>query len=454
MSGDTILKKLIGRTPFLKDALDHHMLEVISGASTAFVLKAVGTGLAFLFNVVLARKLGVEGAGLYFLAFTVISIAGVLSCAGLDNALLRFVASSAAAGDWTAVKGACRKGLIISAAASVASAVLVFSASPWIAKEVFSKPELAGVLRWMSLAIFPMSMLVIYSEMLKGLKLIMKSHLVQGVLVWLFSLTGILFLSGIWGVYGAVWAFIAASFATAVIAIILWRRAAPQLKGIKGNFRLNKLLDSSVPLFLVSAMYLVIQWTSTFALGIWGTKAEVGVFSVAFRTAMLISFVLIAVNSIAAPKFAALYSLGDMDALGKTARNSARLLTLMAAPVLALFIIFPSRIMGVFGEDFRQGGMILAILAAGQFVNVSTGSVGYLLMMSGNERILRNNVAFAAAVNVALNALLVPRYGILGAAAATALSVSLLNITASYLVYKKINIKTIPWPDLKRWSDG
>lgn len=306
----------------------------------------------------------------------------------------------------------------------------------------------------MSLAIFPMSMLVIYSEMLKGLKLIMKSHLVQGVLVWLLSLTGILFLSGVWGVYGAVWAFIAASFVTAVVATILWRRAVPQLKGIKGNFRLNKLLDSSVPLFLVSAMYLVIQWTSTFALGIWGTKAEVGVFSVAFRTAMLISFVLIAVNSIAAPKFAALYSLGDMDALGKTARNSARLLTLMAAPVLALFIIFPSRIMGVFGEDFRQGGMILAILAAGQFVNVSTGSVGYLLMMSGNERILRNNVAFAAAVNVALNALLVPRYGILGAAVATALSVSLLNITASYLVYKKINIKTIPWPDLKRWSDG
>ena len=79
------------------------MAEIVRGASIAFILKIIGAALAFAFNIVLARLLGAEGTGIYFLAFTVCIIASVFGRMGLDNVILRFIASNAATEDWDAV---------------------------------------------------------------------------------------------------------------------------------------------------------------------------------------------------------------------------------------------------------------------------------------------------------------------------------------------------------------
>ena len=83
------------------------------------------------------------------------------------------------------------------------------------------------------------------------------------------------------------------------------------------------------------------------------------------------------------------------------------------------------------------------------FVNVITGSVGFLLMMSGNERLLMNNIASSALISLLLSFMLIPHYGIIGAAVATAMSVIVRNIMASYFVYRAMKIVTIPWPGFK-----
>ena len=130
-----------------------------------------------------------------------------------------------------------------------------------------------------------------------------------------------------------------------------------------------------MPLFWVMLMNLVMNWTASFLLGVWGTKSDVGIFNVAARTAQVTSFILIAVNSIAAPKFAELYNQGNKAALGRLARRSTWLMTLVASPVLLLFVLFPGRIMALFGKPFEGGAAVLGILSIGQFVNVVTGSV-------------------------------------------------------------------------------
>lgn len=85
--------------------LDSHMQELIRGASTAFVLKVFAAGLGFGFNVVLARLLGADGAGLYYLTLTIVTIAATLGCVGMNNAVIRFVAANAVIENWVAVKG-------------------------------------------------------------------------------------------------------------------------------------------------------------------------------------------------------------------------------------------------------------------------------------------------------------------------------------------------------------
>ncbi len=189
---------------------------------------------------------------------------------------------------------------------------------------------------------------------------------------------------------------------------------------------------------------MLLNWAPTFFLGIWGTKADVGVFGAAWRTAMLTSFILVSVNSIVAPKFAALYSQGDMVGLASTARKSAMMMTLFAAPILLLFVVAPEFVMRIFGKGFESGGLLLTILAIGQFVNVATGSVGYLLIMCGRERLMRNNTLVVGVFSVGMNLVFIPLFGALGAAVAGALSLAIFNLGAFYLVWKSLDIWTLP----------
>jgi O-antigen/teichoic acid export membrane protein len=433
------------RIPPLYD-LDQHMREVLRGASTAFVMKAFGAGLEFGFNLLLARMLGAEGVGIFFLALTASSIATVFGRMGLDNTLVRFVAGNAAAGDWGAVRGVYRKAMLFAASASVASSVVLFAISPWLADSLFHKPELIYPMRCMAIAVVPVTLLILHSEALKGLKRVFAATLVQfqGVGFSALSLVGLYLAGRIWGVLGAVWAYTLAAMVIALLGFFLWLAATPQLRETTGFFPTRELLHSSLPLFWVASMNLVMQWTSSITLGIFGTTADVGIFNAASRTALLTSFILIAVNTIAAPKFAELYRQRDLAALGSTARNCARLMTLLALPVLLFFSFCPRWVMGWFGPEFVGGASALMILATGQFVSVAAGSVGYLLMMSGHERHMRNNVTLAAVVNVISNLILVPAAGVLGAALAKTITVVTFNLVAVYLVWLTLRIQTIP----------
>lgn len=424
----------------VRERLGPHMTEIMGAASVAFALKVLGAGFAFGFNVLLARMLGADGAGIYFLALTAAAIAGVLGRMGLDNALLRFTAAGAAVEDWAAVQGVYRKGMSFALCASAASALVMFVIAPWLANNVFSEPRLASPLRWMALAVVPMTLLSLHAEMLKGLKRIRDSLLVQRVGVPALSLLGLTLVGRHWGVNGAVLAHVLATCGMALVGIALWRVATPRLKGVSSRFETRELLGSSIPLFWVTSTMLMMNWTATIALGVWGTKADVGLFGAAYRTATLTSFMLIAVNSIAAPKFAELYRQGDMESLGSTARNCAKLATALATPALLLFMLAPGWVMGIFGPQFSMGASLLAILAIGQFVNVATGSVSYLLMMTGHERLMRNSALVAGGTNVVLAAILIPRFGVVGAAIATATSLALQNLVASYFVYKKMDL--------------
>ncbi len=424
---------------------DEHTIELLKGSSVAFTLKVIGAAISFGFNILLARMLGSEGAGIYFIALTMTTVGAVFGRMGLDNALLRFVAIGQSSENWVSVKGVYVKGFTFAFLASTAMALLIYTLSPWIASSVFSKPYLKTPIQWMSLAIVPIAMVMLYSEALKGLKRIRDSQLLQGVSVPTLSVIGLLVVGSNYGANGAVWAYTFASFVSCLVGLMLWHLATPQLKGIKGIFSTGKLLGSSMPLFRASIMNLIMNWTPIFMLGIWGAKAEVGVFGIATRTAFLMSFILMSVNTIVAPKFATLYSKNDFTSLSSTARNATKLILLLATPLFLLFIAFPELIMGIFGPEFKSGSSLLVILVIGQYIHVSTGPVSLLLVMSENERLLSNIITTVALVNIALNFLVIPIAGPLGAAFVTAACLASLNLICAFFIWSRLRIITIPF---------
>ena len=278
------------------------MREIVRGASIAFMVRLLGGGLAFGFNVLVARILSPENTGVFFLAFAIITIANTIGRLGLDNALVRFIAAGAAIKDWRAVKGVCTKGIRFSALVSSGITLICLAGAPFISCQLFAKPELAEPLRWMSLSILPMTLFFLYSEMLKGFKLIFQSQLVASVILPAISILGLWFFGSRFGIMAAVWAHNLAAFAAILLGIIFWYRATRHLDCLGGHFEIRRLLDSSMPLLWVNIMNVMMTWLPIFLLGLWCNSAGVGFYSVANRVSILIALLLIAINSICAPK--------------------------------------------------------------------------------------------------------------------------------------------------------
>ena len=111
-----------------------------------------------------------------------------------------------------------------------------------------------------------------------------------------------------------------------------------------------------------------------------------------------------------------------------------------SVPAFVALVAVPAWWMGWFGDAFAVGATCLVWLAVGQVVNALCGPVMYLLNMTGHERPAQRIVWIAALGNLALNVWAIPRFGIEGAAVATAFSMALWNVAAAVAVKRLLGL--------------
>ena len=423
--------------------IEPQVREILKSSATAFFFKISATVLNFVYNALLARKLGADGIGVYFLAATIVTISSVIARLGLDNAMLRYVALHSENKNWSGVLGVYKIGMKATFLLSSIIAISIYYSSTDISQKIFAKQELSTLLKIMSISIVPYSLLTLYSELLKGIKMIRSSLFVNGLAIPSVCIPIFLIIINQFDIVYAAISYTVATAITLVVAHYFWITSVP-IEGVRAFFDSKLLFSTSLPLFLVAIMNLLIGWSDIIILGILLDSKSVGVYSIVLRVAAMTGFVLFAVNSIVAPKFAALYDSRDMTALTILARLSAKIMIISTFPVLLAFIIFPSWLLSLFGPEFKEGAIALVILSLGQFVNVSTGPVGYLLIMTGNQKAVQNATFFAAVSNVVLISILAPVFGINGAAAGSAISLAIMNIFLFWIVRWKLNIIIFP----------
>lgn len=429
------------------------MHDVLHGAGWAFGLRCLGAGTAFLFNVVIARMLGANEAGLFFLALAIVTVVASAARLGLDKVLLRVTAQYAANQQWTPIR---RLGIQTVCGIFLVSSVLALSLylqAPWIAREVFAKPALAELMQGFAFGVVFLSLYPLAGEMLRGLYRIKAAQFILEMGMPLLSLVFLLLLSWIWSfnVVTVVWAFLlAAACLTGFGWYLLLTAVALPSPALAPEERWSRLLRDGLPLLGVLLADLAILWMPILALGYWGTASDVGVLHVAVRTAMLTSLILTAVNAALAPKMAVLYQKHDKAALEDITRKCTLMMCLAASPILIGCFLYPEFVLSLFGSSFVRGAQALMIIALGEMVNVWTGSVGSLLMMTGHERILWFNNLGVLLLNGLLVIWLVPVYGLFGAAATVALTVALKNIMAAILVKKYVGVLTFPTLSFQR----
>ena len=227
-----------------------------------------------------------------------------------------------------------------------------------------------------------------------------------------------------------------------IAAITLWfsqRNVHFKLTG----YRDPELTHASMNLWTASIMSLAVQWSGILIAGAMLPAEDVALLTAAQRTAMLTSFVLMVVNMVVAPRYARLWKEGNIERIQYLAKWSTRGMIVMVLPIVAVMMILPENVMGLFGEGFEEAAVLLMILAVGQFVNVATGSVGYLLNMSGHERDFNRVTLMTGPLSVILAFFMTYFYGALGTAVAVSIGVAVQNIGAAIIVKLRLGFISI-----------
>jgi O-antigen/teichoic acid export membrane protein len=201
----------------------------------------------------------------------------------------------------------------------------------------------------------------------------------------------------------------------------------------------KKLITFSLPVTFVEFFYFIQRWIGTLMLGYFATPRDVGIFGAVDRVLPLVSLPLESLNVIFFPMISSLYGEKALSKLEHLFKLGTKWAISLSLPLFLSLSIFARPIMNIFGTAFIQGAPVLVILSAAQMVRVSVGSTGPMLMMTGHQNISLANTFCTALITITLNYFLIPRYGIIGAGVANAISVIVINIVEVTEIYYLLN---------------
>jgi O-antigen/teichoic acid export membrane protein len=405
--------------------------------------RVMGVLFVVVFNIWVARALGANDAGLLFLSLTIVFVVSVAGRLGMDNVVLRFVSAGYSVQNWAEIFWVLKLAskVILSPIVFISSFLYFFA--EYLAIEVFSNELLTDVFRSMAFAIPAYSFVAIFSEALKGLKYSGVSQIFQVGLIPLVALLGIVLMDATDVLMISI-IYSASCFIVLVLLLLFLSVVISKSKGeVVGicrdlNPRRDKIFCAAKELYVVSLLMVVMDWNAVILLGIFASPSEVAIFQVSMKVALLVNFVLAAVNSVIAPGFSELFELGKKDELKSLAQQSTFKVTLFVMPLVLLLLVFSDKVLFFFGAEFVIGSGVLELLVIGRFFTVATGSACYLMIMTGNERAYKRMVVKFALLGVIMNYILVVNLGLIGVAFGVALTTAMFSVYAMYVVKRKL----------------
>lgn len=408
--------------------------------SLSLIMRVLSAFSGLIVSVFISRELGANEAGLYFLAYSIVFFLASLFRIGLDDTIVKFTGKVYGSAEEGSLKSVLYKAISISIAPTILITLLLFLFSNEISKYIFEKPNFSPVLRNIAFACIFLSLSVFISKSLQGCKKIISSIYILNVsnsilLILMITMLGKLNAAEL-SFY-----FLICTIITFTTSVILWLFYNRKISYI--DLPIEEIYKSCLPLWIVVIMGQFVQWSSQIISGFYLQPDDISLLATAQRMATSTSFVLLAVNMVVAPRFAKLYAGNNINKLEKLAKNSIRIMLLISIPITTFILLVPELIMSIFGPEFTRGATVLQIICLGQVINVLAGSVGLLLSMSGHERDLRTVTLISGPIALVLPFILIPTYGINGAAYSTAISMITQNLIAAFLVKRRLGFNTL-----------
>lgn len=389
-----------------------------------FAIRVVSAAIAFLSQVALARLMGTFEYGVFVLVWVSMIIIGSLSCLGFQTAIIRFLPQYRQVGDLDRVRGILFSGRLFVLATSTAIAALTI-ALVWFGADLmrahYTVPFIIGALA------LPMISL---GDTMDGMaranswpvRALAPTYIVRPILILglMIGAWGLGFpINGVTGLICAVGATWLTTIAQLIVLTISLRRRYPA--GPR-TIELPLWVSVALPIFLVEGFFFLLLNADVLMVGIFMQPSDVAIYFATVKTLAIVHFVYFAVKAAVAHRFAARIGDQDKTELQALARRTVTWTFWPSLAIAGLILLIGPFLLALFGADFVKGYPLLFILSVGIVLRASIGPAETLLTMSGNQNVCAAVIGCILAINLALNALLIPHFGLYGAAFATMLA--------------------------------
>ncbi len=430
------MKKILS---FLKLKENSNIREVLVNGVSTFSFKIVSLVLAYALLLLITNKFGASVFGRYSITITLAQLVVMLFTLGLPSAIVKLTSDTLNFNN-IPQNNYLTKSVLLTLLSGIITTIILYLSSEFLAVTVFKDVQLAYYFELLSLFIIPLLFHELLSNFFRGKKDFNKYNLFTFIIPYILffisffiiikyvSREEITFLS-----YGI------GITITFIIEFFLYSKINTRAKT---NFPIQKLLKLSLPMMFSTALLFLLNWTDIFMLSSMKSSAEVGIYNAAFKIASLGFIIIIAINVVIAPKISELYSQHKMEDLKKVIHQSTWLIIVLTIPLVLLIILFRKQVLGLFGSEFLSGEISLIIISFGVLISAISGNVDQILNMTDSHKILRNITLFCFILNVILNYVLIPMYGINGAAIASLVTNIVLNAICLFFIKKKLGFLT------------
>jgi len=440
---------ILTKQPAIVNVRSHGRLSALAmtlyrGSAAFLAIYGFGSAISFGVHLLMARLLGAQSYGYFVYATSWMAIL-LLGCnIGLKPTVVRFVAAYKARGEWGAVRGLlrCSTGWTVAASAVV---TILSAIALWLLRPRFD--ELGTTLALVALAMPFMALSDVWSSAVRGLGAVARSQypasIVQHVLVGITLVIIVLVGGENGGAVSAAAAFLFATIGSMTVARFFLRLELPrQVLTLPPCYFSAEWLRVAGSNLLISLFQAVRAPLIVVISGAYLDAQQLAYYVAAHRLANVMSLALLGISGFASPLIAQYFALADFSKLQSLAHLAARGAFAGALATALLLVGFGYDLLGLFGAGFATAYMPLLVLLCGELVAAAAGPIGFFMTMTNRQRSATRIEAATSAIAVGLALVLIPRYGILGAAVAVAAGSAVRNISMFAAVWRQLGVRS------------
>jgi len=421
---------------------DRNILTAAKGGGIIFVGNLFQHSSRFIIAFLMARLLGSEQLGLTNITLSVAFITASLASLGLPAAMMRYIPVFASRRDEAGLWGTLQIGIGLTALLSVFTSIGLFFLAEPVAERLFHDPRLVPLLQVVSLVILFLALGEILAAASRGFKVMQYTVIGQNIAqpAIRLLLTIILAITVGLNAKNALVAFGLAVITSFFILLYFLTKLFSFKRPLRSARRdTGEMLRFSLPVYLSGLIGTFGNNIQAILLGALNTVANVGVFAVASQINLVGQLFHSSIVTASAPIVSELYERGEKEQMGRLYQAVTKWTFMLNLPLFLIVLLFPEPILSIFGKSFVGGATALTILAWANLVGTATGICGSVLDMTGNTNLKMVNSLVAFGLTLGLNILLIPRWGLVGAAIAAltaAVVINLLRLTEVFVLFR------------------